>query len=222
MIIIKQPHRDLVFQPEWQTLLLSFSEAVQNRCTLSLFPLLNKSPRHINPYVHQGVCVPGGHSGLVFSTHFDKRHGHGTKGQSIFPSKTKNRKTEHKKTVAKSYVIKGDSCTLLGYNTANELGLIKVVSAVSSPTDGRVANEVIETYPELFQGMGKLKDFQLHINKDIQPTCQPHRRVRFHVRQKVEEELKSLRRKTSLRWSQALCHGFPQSSHHPSQRTRTT
>ncbi|KAJ8001173.1 hypothetical protein DPEC_G00188530 [Dallia pectoralis] len=39
-----------------------------------------------------------------------------------------------------------------------------------------------------------LKDFQvkLHINTDIQPTCQPHRRVPFHIRQKVEEELKRL------------------------------
>ena len=96
--------------------------------------------------------------------------------------------------MAKFYVMKGDSCTLLGYNTAKELGLIKVVNSVSSPSSSTVADELLETYPELFQGIGKLRDFQvkLHINKDIQPTCQPHRRVPFHVRQKVEEELKKL------------------------------
>ena len=117
-----------------------------------------------------------------------------TKPLPIAGAFTCSTETEHKKTVAKFYVMKGDSCTLLGYNTAKELGLIKVVNSVSSPSSSTVADELLETYPELFQGIGKLRDFQvkLHINKDIQPTCQPHRRVPFHVRQKVEEELKKL------------------------------
>jgi len=33
---------------------------------------------------------------------------------------------------------------------------------------------------------------KLHINPDFQPTCQPHRRVPFHIRQKVETELQKL------------------------------
>ncbi|KAL7851862.1 hypothetical protein SRHO_G00176470 [Serrasalmus rhombeus] len=53
----------------------------------------------------------------------------------------------------------------------------------------------MDSHPELFQGIGKLKDFQvkLHIDTSVQPTCQPHRRVPFHVRQKVEKELQKLR-----------------------------
>ena len=79
------------------------------------------------------------------------------------------------------YVLEGDGCSLLSYKTADELGLIKIVSRVSSTSGRTVADELLDSYPELFQGIGKLKDFQvkLHINKDVQPTCQPHRRVPF-------------------------------------------
>ncbi|KAJ8376196.1 hypothetical protein SKAU_G00067760 [Synaphobranchus kaupii] len=81
-----------------------------------------------------------------------------------------------------------------GHKTAEELGIIKILNCVSSPSSRTVADELVDSYPELFQGIGKLKDFQvqLHINTDIQPTCQPHRRVPFHIRQKVKEELKKL------------------------------
>lgn len=39
-----------------------------------------------------------------------------------------------------------------------------------------------------------MKDFQvkLHIDTTVQPTCQPHRRVPFHIRQRVEQELQKL------------------------------
>ena len=51
-----------------------------------------------------------------------------------------------------------------------------------------------ETFPECFNGIGKLKGRQikLHINKDIKPVAQPHRRVPFHLRKKVEDELQNL------------------------------
>ncbi|KAK0135266.1 hypothetical protein N1851_028900 [Merluccius polli] len=100
----------------------------------------------------------------------------------------KDRNTE-----ATFYVLKGNGHTLLSYDTASKLGLIKIINSVDLATRS-VADELIDSYPELFTGIGKLKDFQvkLHINPDIQPTCQPHRRVPFHVRQKVEEELKRL------------------------------
>ena len=49
----------------------------------------------------------------------------------------------------------------------------------------------MEEYEDLFTGLGKLKDYQvhLHINKDVQPSAQPHRRVPFHVRKQLEEQL---------------------------------
>ena len=36
------------------------------------------------------------------------------------------------------------------------------------------------------------KDFQVRLNKDVQTTCQPHRRVLFQIRKKVEDELTKL------------------------------
>ncbi len=73
--------------------------------------------------------------------------------------------------------MKGDGCTLLGDEIAKKLGLIKIINSVSSPSSGTVADELVDGYTELFQGIGKLKDLQvkLHINTDIQPTSQPHR-----------------------------------------------
>lgn len=93
------------------------------------------------------------------------------------------------------YVIPGNGCSLLSYQTAEELNLIRILNSLNTTVIGRsIADELVEKHPELFQGIGKLKDFQvkLHINPDIQPTCQPHRRVPFHIRKKVEAELKTL------------------------------
>ena len=44
----------------------------------------------------------------------------------------------------------------------------------------------------MFTGLGKLKDFQvkLHIDESIPPVAQPHRRIPFHVRQQLEEQLR--------------------------------
>lgn len=52
----------------------------------------------------------------------------------------------------------------------------------------------MDSHPELFNGIGKLKYFhvKLHIDTHAQPICQPHRRVPFHIRKKVEEELQLL------------------------------
>jgi hypothetical protein len=58
----------------------------------------------------------------------------------------------------------------------------------SSPT----AEKLIKEYDELFHGLGKLKGHQikLHIDESVPPVAQPHRRVPFHVRQQLEEQLK--------------------------------
>ncbi|XP_030599671.1 olfactory receptor 10A3-like [Archocentrus centrarchus] len=101
----------------------------------------------------------------------------------------------HKKAMYTFFVIKGDGFNILSYKTSTALGLINVVTAVAAKAQCRtVADELVESHPDLFQGIGKLKDFQvkLHINPDVKPSCQPHRRVPFHIREKVEDELKKL------------------------------
>ena len=49
-------------------------------------------------------------------------------------------------------------------------------------------------FEHLFGGIGKVKGklVKLHIDPDVQPKQQPHRRIPFHVRQDVEKELERL------------------------------
>ena len=53
---------------------------------------------------------------------------------------------------------------------------------------------VIDRHTELFKGIGKLKDFQLtlHIDESVPPVQQPIRRIPFHTRKKVDEEIERL------------------------------
>ena len=52
-------------------------------------------------------------------------------------------------------------------------------------------DRLAEEYSDLFSGLGKLKNYQvkLHIDKDLPPVAQPHRRVLFHVQKQLEEQL---------------------------------
>ena len=58
----------------------------------------------------------------------------------------------------------------------------------------RTPTETCQEFQDLFTGIGQLKGVQpqLHINKDIQPTAQPHQKEPFHLRSKIEAELKKL------------------------------
>ena len=52
-------------------------------------------------------------------------------------------------------------------------------------------------YPEAFQGVGKLKDFKLHLHVDpnVPPVAQKLRRVPFALREKVSAKIGELLRK---------------------------
>ena len=91
------------------------------------------------------------------------------------------------------HVIKGASGNLLGFNTATKLGVLKIINQVKpdetspqSPTNGDLES--------LFGGIGKVrgKVIKLHIDTNVAPKQQPHRRIPFHVRKDVEMELKRL------------------------------
>ena len=49
-------------------------------------------------------------------------------------------------------------------------------------------------YKEIFEGVGKLKDYQvkLHMNPDVPPMAQPVRRTPFSLRDKVKEKIEEL------------------------------
>ncbi|XP_048765085.2 uncharacterized protein LOC125672921 [Ostrea edulis] len=86
------------------------------------------------------------------------------------------------------YVVEGSSGSLLSCATAQELGLMKQCLNVVSH------EEILEEFNDRFQGIGKLKNYKvkLHIDETVKPVAQPHRRIPFHIRKKVEQELQNL------------------------------
>ena len=96
-------------------------------------------------------------------------------------------------TSATLHVVKDSSGNLLGYDTAQRLGLLKIVNQVGIDPTGPEYLASGE-FRDLFGGIGKVrgKVVKLHIDPDVQPKQLPHRRIPFHVRQDVEKELERL------------------------------
>lgn len=66
--------------------------------------------------------------------------------------------------------------------------MVQVINKLRKVTDP------LEEYQDLFNGIGKLKNktVKLHINKAVRPVALRHRRIPFHLRDKVEAEIKRL------------------------------
>ena len=55
--------------------------------------------------------------------------------------------------------------------------------------------EIIGRFPAIFDGsIGTLHNYEvkLHINEDVRPVCQPSRPIPFHLRAKMESEVKDM------------------------------
>lgn len=101
--------------------------------------------------------------------------------------------TPKKIATATFYVIEGKNDSLLSYETSVDLGIVPEIKSVTSNNEQcstRVEN-LVKEYSGLFEGIGKLKDkeIKLHIDEAVPPVAQPHRRIPFHLREKVEKEL---------------------------------
>ena len=93
------------------------------------------------------------------------------------------------------HVLQGNHGSLLSYGTARDLDLVEVkVNQVQRSQ--HASDELIHQFPSLFHGIGKLKDaeVQLHIDETITPVAQAARRIPFHLRKQVSEELDNLER----------------------------
>ena len=87
--------------------------------------------------------------------------------------------------------------SLLGKKTVMELGLLRI-----GPEYPRTVNQltvqsvqaIVDRHRAVFNGVGKLKDYQLkiHIDPEVTPVAQPQRRVPFHVRKQVKAKLTEL------------------------------
>ena len=93
-------------------------------------------------------------------------------------------------------VINGKGDPLLGKNTATSLGVLKIGLEIAAVSTGSqtLGAAMQEKYPEVFSGVGKLKDrtIQLHIDPNVKPVAQPIRRTPFSLRSKVEEKVQEL------------------------------
>eukprot|EP00795_Rhopilema_esculentum_P002482 gene2482-18144_t len=76
---------------------------------------------------------------------------------------------------------------------AMDLGLISLHLNTLSRNDTQI-DAILNKYPEVFDGLGKLKDdtVTLSIDHSQTPKIQPQRRIPYHMRQKVKEALKKL------------------------------
>ena len=96
--------------------------------------------------------------------------------------------------LATFHVIKGCMNTqpLIGFKTCKDLDLVLVANSVQ--LNETAVRKLVEEYADLFKGIGKVKGVQvdLHIDPAILRMAQPHRRIPFSVRPKLEEELEKL------------------------------
>ena len=96
------------------------------------------------------------------------------------------------------HVIRGNHGSLLSYKSACDLGIIDV--KVNQIQAQQTTEELVKQFPQLFKGIGKLKDTELHLHIDdsVPPVAQPARRIPFHLRKQVSEELEQLEQQGTI------------------------
>ena len=85
-------------------------------------------------------------------------------------------------------VVEEKARPILGRQTSEMLAILKIeINSVSE-------ENLLREFPRIFNGVGKLKDFQakLHIDESVEPTPQKLRPSPFGLREKIEEKLEEL------------------------------
>ena len=104
---------------------------------------------------------------------------------------------------AEGPILSWDTCKELRLLTESALAISAKPAASGIPCKPLPASQegsvpqnatprIADGFPQLFEGLGCLDERQvkLHIDDQVQPVAQGNRRVPFHVRQQVEEQLK--------------------------------
>lgn len=95
-------------------------------------------------------------------------------------------------------VIDGEGQPLLGCETAKQLQVIQIgLNLDTTRSDVKavgVSNNWQQQFPEVFTGLGKIKNRQikLKIDPEVKPIVQPVRRPPFGLRKKVEKKIEQL------------------------------
>ena len=117
--------------------------------------------------------------------------------------------SKHKFAVATIYVTIEDGGCLLSSETAQELGLVSLhlnqINKNTTSTNSEQTNRkphakdknlqrILDNHARVFSGLGKLnsKQIELAIDETVTPIAQPQRKIPFHLRKKVENEIEKL------------------------------
>ncbi|XP_014664459.1 PREDICTED: uncharacterized protein K02A2.6-like [Priapulus caudatus] len=93
------------------------------------------------------------------------------------------------------FVVNGPSSSLLSWKASQKFNLITSVISVSEPKS-HLDTDIMSEFPTVTAGMGTCKcdPVKVVVDESIKPVAQPHRRISFHVRKKVEQKLDELER----------------------------
>ena len=113
----------------------------------------------------------------------------------VWATVTSNRRN----TSAKFIVVPQSSTTILGYETASALNLLRVgpdsdvVNRLEIPDNPKL-HQMLNEYSDRFEGLGKLKDVSLQIQTDhtVPPIAQKARRLPILMQKQVDDELDKL------------------------------
>ena len=77
-------------------------------------------------------------------------------------------------------------------DTAMKLGVLRI--GVDVATVAETKQTLQQQFPEVFNGIGKLKSKQvtLHVDPKVKPVAQPLRRTAFKFQEKVEKKIQEL------------------------------
>lgn len=116
--------------------------------------------------------------------------------KGIFTAEFKANETSETITATVQVIEEVQIC-VLGRHTAVKLGLLHIgpiehVNTIQPQDTTAFTADIEDKYKDCFQGLGKLKDFQLklHVDDSVQPVAQPVRRIPFSVRKQEEVKLK--------------------------------
>ena len=93
------------------------------------------------------------------------------------------------------HIIDGQCKSIIGLKCALNLGLLKLcVNSTEADSSRGNVDSILHEYRDRFEGLGKLKDFELklHIDRDIQPVAQSARKMPFKMREQVKNKLNDL------------------------------
>ena len=82
----------------------------------------------------------------------------------------------------------------MSHNTAEKLNLIKInkKAVIANVVTNSNAGSIAKEFADRFEGLCKLAKVQVQLNSDVPPVIHPHRRISFHLCQKVNDELQHL------------------------------